>query len=124
AITPTARRLAASIIRPPIVGLPAVAVDLLATPGLALLPERIRIAYGLPWGPVRASMARVADLALRLWVGRMPLAWRSMPQARAADRRVRGASGSAARRAGAVEPADSASLQSTGPASQEPTARA
>ena len=124
AITPTARRLAASIIRPPIVGLPSVAIDLLATPGLALLPERIRVAYGVPWGRFRASLARVADVSLRLWVGRMPLAWRSMPQARAAERRARGVSGSSERRASAVERADGASLQSTGPAPQEPTTRA
>ena len=124
AITPTARRLAASIIRPPIVGLPGLAIDLLATPGLALLPERIRAAYGVPWGPIRASMASLADLALRLWVGRMPLAWRSMPQARAADWRVRGAVAGGAGGAGVVERAESASLQSTGPATQEPSARA
>ncbi|HVQ23452.1 MAG TPA: oxygenase MpaB family protein [Candidatus Saccharimonadia bacterium] len=113
AITPTARGLAASIIRPPIVGLPGVAIDLLATPGLALLPERIRVAYGVPWSPFRASLARVADVSLRLWVGLVPLGWRSMPQARAADRRAR-----------AAESADGASLQSAPPAPQEPTARA
>ena len=119
-ITATARRLAASIVRPPILGLPTPAIDLLATPGLALLPERIRTAYGIPWGPVRASMARVADVSLRLWVGMMPLAWRSMPQARAADRRVRRAGhGAATPPQGAT-----ASLQSTGPAPEEPTVRA
>ena len=74
AITPTARRLAASIVRPPILGLPAPLIDLLATPGLALLPERIRAAYGIPWGPIRATMARIADASLRLWVGLMPVA--------------------------------------------------
>ena len=113
AITPTARRLAASIVRPPIPGLPAPIVDLLATPGLALLPERIRSAYGIPWGPGRAMAAVVADVGLRAWVGLMPPAWRSMPQARAADRRVRDA-----------ERRDVASVQSTGPVPQEPTARA
>jgi uncharacterized protein (DUF2236 family) len=105
-ITPTARRLSASIVRPPILGLPTAAIDLLATPGLALLPEQIRGAYGIPWGPIRAALARFADVGLRCWVRSMPLAWRSMPQARAADRRT------------------TASLQSTGPALQEPTPRA
>jgi uncharacterized protein (DUF2236 family) len=105
-ITPTARRLAATIVRPPILGLPAPVIDLLATPGLALLPERIRSAYGIPWGPVRATMARIADASLRRWVGLMPIGWRSMPQARSAERRV------------------AASLQSTGPVLQEPATRA
>jgi len=116
AITPTARRIAASIVRPPIAGLPGPIVDLLATPGLALLPERIRADYGIPWSAARAGIARVADLGLRSWVGIMPLAWRSMPQARAAERRVRTADRH--RRVGA------ASLQSSGPVPEEPTLRA
>lgn len=130
AITPTARRLAASIIRPPIVGLPAQAIDLLATPGLALLPTRIRSAYAIPWGPVRASIARIGDLALRLWVGLVPLAWRSMPQARAADRRVRDAERRVrdaernVRHAPGQVRRTAASLQSTGPSPQEPSTRA
>ena len=119
-ITTTARTLADSIIRPPIMGLPGPAIDLLATPGLALLPERIRSAYGIPWGPVRAWLARVADVSLRGWVGVMPLAWRSMPQARAADRRAR----SLDRHGRDVERGAAASLQSSGPVPQEPTARA
>ncbi len=125
AITPTARRLATSIIRPPILGLPGPAIDLLATPGLALLPARIRSAYAIQWGPIRAVVAKVAELALRIWVGLMPLAWRSMPQARppsgvrAERRRVdewpaRQPVGSDA----------AASLQSSGPSPQEPSARA
>jgi uncharacterized protein (DUF2236 family) len=126
AVTPTARRLATSIIRPPIRGLPGPIVDLLATPGLALLPERIRSAYGIQWGPVRATMARVADASLRIWVGMVPSGWRSMPQARAADRRAHVADDRARdadRRARDVG-RGSASLQSIGPARQEPAARA
>jgi uncharacterized protein (DUF2236 family) len=129
-ITPTARRLAASIIRPPIPGLPGPAIELLTTPGLALLPPRIRSAYGIGWGPIRASVALIADAILRAWVGLVPLAWRSMPQARdadqrarAADRRARGAD----QRARAVDRhfrGAAASLQSTGPSPQEPIARA
>ncbi|MET1232180.1 MAG: oxygenase MpaB family protein [Candidatus Limnocylindrales bacterium] len=123
AITSTSRRLAASIIRPPIPGLPAPAVDLLATPGLGLLPARIRSAYAIPWGPARASIARLGGFALRLWVGLVPSAWRSMPQARAAETRARGAD-RRARDAAARVPRSDASLQSSGPAPQEPTARA
>jgi uncharacterized protein (DUF2236 family) len=130
AITPTARRLASSIVRPPLPGLPGPVIDLLATPGLALLPERIRSAYGIPWGPLRTTMAQMADVGLRLWVGLMPVAWRSMPQARAAEGRARAAEGRARiadRRppqGGRHARPGSASLQSTGPALQEPAARA
>jgi uncharacterized protein (DUF2236 family) len=129
-VTPTARRLAASIIRPPILGLPNPVIDLLATPGLAILPAGIRSAYGIPWGPVRATVARIVDAGLRLWVGLMPLTWRSMPQARAADRRTRAARRHARedRRASSVDRrlrGAAASLQSTGPTTpQEPIARA
>jgi uncharacterized protein (DUF2236 family) len=125
-VTPTARRLATSIIRPPIRGLPTPAIDLLATPGLALLPPRIRDEFAISWGPARAVAARLADLGLRTWVALVPVAWRSMPQARAADRRVR--EGSIADRQ--ISRADSrvrpggASVQSAGPTTQEPAARA
>ena len=37
---------------------PAPVVDLLALPGLALLPARIRDAYGIAWGPRRGGAAR------------------------------------------------------------------
>ena len=87
-ITPTARRLARTIIRPPLPLLPAIVVDALATPGLALLPGPIREAYGIPWGPGRAAFARAADVILRLWVRLVPPSWRAVPQARAAERRA------------------------------------
>ncbi len=114
AITPTARRLAASIIRPPIIGPPGrghrPAGDTRPGAPSGADPRRLWRAMG----PVpRSRGPRRESSRLRLWVGRMPPAWRSMPQARAADRRVR-----------AVGRADGASLQSTGPAPQEPTARA
>jgi uncharacterized protein (DUF2236 family) len=88
-ITPTARRLAATIIRPPIPLLPGIVVDALATPGLALLPAHIRDGYGIAWGPGRAAFANAADALLRLWVRLVPPDWRAMPQARAAERRSR-----------------------------------
>jgi uncharacterized protein (DUF2236 family) len=87
-ITPTARRLAATIIRPPIPLLPGIVVDALATPGLALLPSPIRDAYGIPWGPGRVAFANAADALLRLWVRLVPPSWRAMPQARAAESRA------------------------------------
>jgi uncharacterized protein (DUF2236 family) len=88
-VTPTARRLAGSILRPPVPLLPAALVDALATPGLGLLPAHVREAYGIPWGPGRATLARAADAFLRGWVGLVPASWRAMPQARVAERRAR-----------------------------------
>jgi uncharacterized protein (DUF2236 family) len=88
-VTPTARRLATSVIRPPIPLLPGVLVDALATPGLALLPAHIREAYDIPWGRGRVTLARAADAFLRGWVGLVPASWRAMPQARSAERRAR-----------------------------------
>ncbi len=88
-ITPTARRLATTIIRPPIPLLPGIVVDALATPGLALLPAHIRDGYGIPWGAGRAAFANAANVLLRLWVRIVPPSWRAMPQARAAERRAR-----------------------------------
>jgi uncharacterized protein (DUF2236 family) len=88
-ITPTARRLAATIIRPPLPFAPGVLIDALATPGLALLPPHIRAAYGIPWGPGRTALARLLDGLVRSWVAVVPASWRAMPQARAAERRAR-----------------------------------
>jgi uncharacterized protein (DUF2236 family) len=88
-VTPTARRLAATILRPPLPLVPGAIVDALATPGLALLPPHIRAAYGVAWGPGRAMLARTIDRLVRSWVRLMPASWRAMPQARTAERRAR-----------------------------------
>jgi uncharacterized protein (DUF2236 family) len=98
-VTPTARRLAPAIVRPPIPLLPGPLVDLAALPGLALLPPRIREDFDIPWSRTRAVMARGLCQGLRTWVRLMPRSWRAMPQARSADRRVLGrtAHGSAGR---------------------------
>ncbi len=88
-VTPTARRLASMIIRPPLHLTPTWAVDLAALPGLALLPPRIRDGFGIDWGPGREAAARLMTLGLRTWVHAVPPSWRAMPQARAADRRIR-----------------------------------
>ena len=88
-VTPTARRLARSIIRPPLRLVPAPVVDLLVLPSLALLPPRLRAAYEIPWNARRERLADALAIGLRLWVRSLPASWRSMPQALAADRRAR-----------------------------------
>ena len=48
--------------------MPGPVVDLLALPGLALLPHRIRDAYGIPWGRAESGRRRVAwAAAVRAW---------------------------------------------------------
>jgi len=88
-VTDTARLLAPMLVRPPLPLTPGWAVDLLALPGLALLPKRIRDAYGIEWSARRGHAAGAIGRGVRLWTAAVPDTWRSMPQARAADRRVR-----------------------------------
>jgi uncharacterized protein (DUF2236 family) len=91
-VTPTARRLARLIVRPPFKFVPGPLVDLAALPGLALLPPRLRDEFEIPWSRRRAALARMETFALSRWTQMVPNSWRSMPQAIAADRRVRHAS--------------------------------
>jgi uncharacterized protein (DUF2236 family) len=90
-VTPTARRLAPGIVRPPLPFVPGVLVDLAALPGLALLPGHIRDAYGIAWSGRRSVLAQALGVGVRTWVRIVPRPWRAMPQARAAERRVRSA---------------------------------
>jgi uncharacterized protein (DUF2236 family) len=87
-VTPTARRLAPIIVRPPLPLVPGVAVDLLALPGLALLPPRLRQEFGIGWGSGRELLGHALGLGVRSWVRVVPIGLRSMPQARAAFRRA------------------------------------
>jgi uncharacterized protein (DUF2236 family) len=106
-VTPTARRLAPGILRPPLPGVPGSIVDALALPGLGLLPPRIRDGFGIAWSPRRERAARLLGRAVKLWVQAVPVALRAMPQARAANRRA--------------FHAGTGSIQSRRPISQEPT---
>jgi uncharacterized protein (DUF2236 family) len=88
-VTPTARRMAPLIIRPPLPVAPGPIVDLLALPGLALLPTRLRQEFGIGWDSRRRLLARSLDRAIRGWTTFVPAGQRSMPQARAAFARAR-----------------------------------
>ena len=88
-VTPTARRLARLIVRPPFPFVPGPLVDLAALPGLALLPPRLRDEFGIPWDAQRQALARLETYMLSRWTRVVPGSLRSMPQALAADRRVR-----------------------------------
>jgi uncharacterized protein (DUF2236 family) len=87
-VTPTARAMASMIVRPPLPHVPAPALDALALPGLALLPVRIREAFGIEWSRERERLATLLGRAVRAWTAITPAMWRSMPQARQAFSRA------------------------------------
>jgi uncharacterized protein (DUF2236 family) len=86
--TPTAKRLARLIVRPPFPFVPGPLVDLAALPGMALLPARLRAEFGIAWSRPTARLANALSTAVRAWTRVVPRNLRSMPQALAADRRV------------------------------------
>lgn len=88
-VTPTARALAPMIMRPPIAFVPGAAIDLLALPGLSLLPKRLRQEFGIGWDSGRELLAHVLGFGIRTWVRSVPRGLRAMPQAREAERRAR-----------------------------------
>jgi uncharacterized protein (DUF2236 family) len=88
-VTDTARSLVPTILHPPLGPLPPPLYDWVLWPGLALLPDRIRAAYGIPAGAGRAAVGTWLSEGFRFWGHVLPGPLRWMPQARAADRRVR-----------------------------------
>lgn len=87
--TPTARRISRLIVRPPIPFVPGPLVDLLALPGLGLLPARLRREFGIDWGRGRELAAQALGRAIRQWVRLLPRGLRQMPPARQAFDRAR-----------------------------------
>ena len=107
-VTPTARELAATILAPPLAPLagagsggvlpagfrpilaamPPRAIGWLLWPSIALLPASIRAGYEIPWSPLRGAVAGWLVAGWRGWAALLPDAWGTMPQARAADRRI------------------------------------
>jgi uncharacterized protein (DUF2236 family) len=107
-VGPVAREIGASILRPPlgplaaatpgldgvpgaaaVLGLmPAATYAWLYWPSIALLPARIRTAYGLNWGARERFVATWLLAVWRAWRPLLPASVRWLPQARAAYRRV------------------------------------
>jgi uncharacterized protein (DUF2236 family) len=52
------------------------------------LPASIRAGYEIPWSPLRGAVAGWLVAGWRGWAALLPDAWGTMPQARAADRRI------------------------------------
>jgi uncharacterized protein (DUF2236 family) len=68
--------------------IPAAAYRWLLWPSIGLLPPRIRDAYGLRWGIAERAVSTWLVGSWRRWRPLLPRAFRTMPQALAADRRV------------------------------------
>jgi uncharacterized protein (DUF2236 family) len=97
-----ARELADSVLHPPlgpvIPALAAVPPSLYAWtlwPSLELLPPTIRAEYDFAWGPLQRAVSRWLVTTWRWWRPILPLDFRQMPAARAADRRSLLSDGSA-----------------------------
>jgi uncharacterized protein (DUF2236 family) len=102
-VSPTARELADAVLHPPLgpvippLGwLPASVYAWTLWPAVGLLPASIRADYGLAWGPVERAVSTWLVAGWRAWRPSLPADFRQMPQALAADRRVRAASGQVA----------------------------
>jgi uncharacterized protein (DUF2236 family) len=73
---------------PPLAGVPPAAYAWTLWPAIGLLPPSVRDEYGFSWGPLERGVAAWLVAAWRAWRPLLPEAFRQMPQALAADRRV------------------------------------
>ncbi len=93
----TARELAAAILHPPLPGvlgglaIPSRLYDWTLWPAIGLLPPSVRDGYGFAWGTRERLVAAWLVAGWRAWRPLLPAGLRHMPQALAADRRMRGA---------------------------------
>jgi len=94
-VGPTARELADAVLHPPLgpvlpalAGVPAAAYAWTLWPSIGLLPAAIRDGYGLRWGPLEQAVSAWLVAGWRAWRPILPAAFRQMPQALAADRRL------------------------------------
>ncbi len=95
-VSAVARELAGVILRPPLAPLapwlaviPADGYAWTLWPSIGLLPASVRDDYGLAWGPRERLVSAWLVAGWRAWRPILPRAFRQMPQALAADRRMR-----------------------------------
>ena len=97
-VGPLARELADVVLHPPLgpvapalLRLPAWTYAWTLWPAIGLLPPAVRADYSLRWGPAERAVAAWLVASWRIWRPILPASFRSMPQALAADRRIRDA---------------------------------
>ena len=91
----TARELAWHVLNPPLgpilpplAAMPPAAYAWTLWPAIGLLPASVRADYGFRWGPLERGVAAWLATTWRWWRPLLPDAFRQMPQALSADRRV------------------------------------
>ncbi len=96
-VSPVARDLAHAVLHPPlgpvVPALAAVPARLYAWtlwPSIGLLPASVRADYGFSWGLFERAVSGWLVAGWRAWRPLLPVAFRQMPQALAADRRIAG----------------------------------
>ena len=93
-VSPVARELAEAILHPPLPGVlgrlpvPPPLYDWTLWPALRLLPAGVRDEYGFPDDALRGAVSTWLVAGWRAWRPILPGAFRQMPQALAADRRL------------------------------------
>lgn len=89
-VTPAAREVAHSVLRPRQLPLPLRPVfDALNLATVGLLPANLRADYGLGWGPQRERLLAASTTVVRRLMPVLPSLVREMPSARSANRRLR-----------------------------------
>jgi uncharacterized protein (DUF2236 family) len=82
-----ARDLAEVVLRPPLRRVPVAVYRPLSAITAGLLPERLRQAYGIPWGRLERGAYAIACRALPRFVAALPGRFRQVPPARTGSRR-------------------------------------
>lgn len=88
-VTEDSRRIAAAVLEPAVAMPLRPAFALLTLVTVGLLPQRLRAAYGLAWGPRRERIFNASTVAVRRLLPLLPHLLRDFPAASAAHRRVR-----------------------------------
>jgi uncharacterized protein (DUF2236 family) len=78
-VSDTARRLAHSVLHPPMPLVSAPVSEWIALVTVDLLPAPLRAAYGLRWDANRRRLLRASQLAVRTVLPRLPALMRTMP---------------------------------------------
>ena len=96
-VSPVGRDLAHAVLHPPLgpvvpalAAVPARFYAWTLWPSIGLLPASVRADYGFHWGPLERAISGWLVAGWRAWRPLLPVAFRQMPQALAADRRIAG----------------------------------